>query len=117
MTGPYEPHQGDLIWTHFDPQMGREQAGRRPALVLSHRKFFAATGFAIVCPISGRVRPFPSSVVLPDGLPIEGEILTSHVRSIDALARPIRAVGAAVPADTLAEVRAKLAVLVGVDQE
>lgn len=117
MSAPYEPHQGDLIWTHFDPQVGREQAGRRPALVLSHRKFFAATGFAIVCPISRRVRPFPSSVVLPEGLPIEGEILTSHIRSIDALARPIRPVGAAVPSDTLAAVRAKLAVLVGLDQE
>jgi mRNA interferase MazF len=117
VTGSYEPHEGDLIWTEFDPRTGREQAGRRPALVLSHRKFFAATGFAIVCPITRRVRPFPSSVILPGGLPIEGEILTSHVRSVDALARPIRAVGAAVPPGILVEVRAKLAVLVGMDQE
>ena len=117
MTAPYEPHQGDLIWTDFDPRTGREQAGRRPALVLSHRRFFAATGFAIICPITRRVRPFPSSVVLPDGLPIEGEILTSHIRSIDALARPIRPIGAAVPPETMAEVRTKLAVLVGMDQE
>ena len=117
MTRAYDPHEGDLIWTDFDPRTGREQAGRRPALVLSHRKFFSATGFVIVCPVTRRVRPFPSSVVLPDGLPIEGEILTSHVRSIDALARPIRAIGAAIPPDILAEVRAKLAVLIGVNQD
>jgi mRNA interferase MazF len=112
-----ESHAGDLVWTDFDPRTGREQAGRRPALVLSDRRFFVATGFLIVCPISKRVRPFPSSVVLPRGLPVEGEILTSHIRSIDALARPIRAVGIAVPPATLAEVRAKLAVLVGVGME
>lgn len=114
MTESYRPHEGDLVWTDFDPQTGREQAGGRPALVLSHRKFFAASGFAIVCSITKRVRPFPFSVVLPPTLPIEGEILTSHVRSIDAVTRPVRPVGAAVPADVLDEVRAKLAVLVGI---
>jgi mRNA interferase MazF len=116
MIASYEPHQGDLIWTVLDPLLDLEQAGRRPALVLSHRKFFAATGFAIVCPITKRARPFPSSVILPDDLPIAGEILTSHVRSIDALARPIRHIGAAVPSPILAEVRAKLSILVGMDE-
>jgi mRNA interferase MazF len=116
MTEIYEPHQGDLIWTVFDPRVGREQAGRRPALVLSHRKFFAATRFAIVCPITKRVRPFPSSVVLPGALPIEGEILTSPIRSIDTLARPVQPVGTAVPARILAEVHAKLAVLIGIGE-
>jgi mRNA interferase MazF len=108
------PHEGDLIWTDFDPHRGREQAGRRPALVLSHRDFFAASGFVIVCPITARVRPFASSVVLPEGLPIAGEILTSHVRSIDALTRPVRPIGVTVTAALLADVRAKLAVLVGI---
>ena len=84
--------------------------------MLSDQAFFVATGFAIVCLITRRVRPFASSVVLPEGLPIAGEILTSHVRSIDALTRPVRPVGATVPGETLADVRAKLAVLVGIDQ-
>ena len=116
MTDAYRPHEGDLIWTDFDPRTGREQGGRRPALVLSEREFFVATGFAIVCPITRRVRLFASSVVLPEGLPLEGEILTSHVRSIDALTRPVHPVGATVPAGTLADVRAKLAVLTGIDK-
>ena len=73
------------------------------------------TGVAIVCPITRRVRPFASSVVVPEGLPIQGEILTSHVRNIDALTCPVRPIGATVPAETLADVRAKLAVLVGID--
>jgi mRNA interferase MazF len=116
VTERYEPHEGDLIWTDFDPRTGREQAGRRPALVLSHRKFFVASGFVIVCPITTRVRPFPFSVLLPAESQIEGEILTSHIRSIDALTRPVRPVGAKVPAATLDEVRAKLAVLVGIEK-
>jgi mRNA interferase MazF len=109
----YEPAEGDLIWTDFDPRVGREQSGRRPALVLSPVAFYRASRFVIVCPITSRVRPFASSVVLPDDLPVRGEILASHVRSIDTLARPIAFADAAVPAGTLAETRAKLAALVG----
>jgi len=109
----YAPEAGDLIWTDFDPRTGREQSGRRPALVISPRPFYAASGFAIVCPITGTIRRFGSSVILPPGLPIAGEILTSHVRSIDVLARPIRHAGAVAEA-TLAEVRAKLAALCGI---
>jgi len=76
-------------------------------------EFWEATRFAIVCPITSKVRPFPSSVVLPDGLPISGEILTSQVRSIDTLARPILPAGASVPPHVLDEVRGKLAALIG----
>jgi mRNA interferase MazF len=109
----YAPEAGDIIWTDFDPRTGREQGGRRPALVLSPRAFSEASGLAIVCPITSRVRPFGSSVVLPDDSPIAGEILTSHVRSIDVEARPVTFAGATAPAHVLAETRAKLAVLVG----
>jgi mRNA interferase MazF len=104
----YIPGAGDLIWTDFDPTRGREQAGRRPALVISSATFAENTGLAIVCHITSRVRPFPTSVVLPPGLPIAGEILTSHIRSIDITARPIRYVGASVPSAIAQLVRAKL---------
>jgi mRNA interferase MazF len=110
---PYLPEAGDLIWTDFDPRVGREQSGRRPALVVSPAEFYRATEFAVVCPITSRVRPFGTSVILPPGLPVSGEILTSHVRSIDTLARPISYAGGAVPATTLDEVRNKLAALIG----
>jgi mRNA interferase MazF len=109
----YEPMAGDLVWIDLDPRVGREQSGRRPALVVSPIAFWQATRFAIVCPITSRVRPFPTSAVLPDGLSISGEILTSHVRSIDTLARPLAFVGAAVSPSLLAEVRGKLAALIG----
>jgi mRNA interferase MazF len=110
----YVPDAGDLIWTDFDPRTGREQSGRRPALVLSSAGFFRASAFAIVCPITSRVRGFGSSVLLPPELPITGEVLTSHVRSIDTVARRIIHAGAAVAPATLAEVRGKLATLCGI---
>jgi mRNA interferase MazF len=109
----YEPAAGDLVWIDLDPRVGREQSGRLPALVVSPLAFWQATRFAIVCPITTRIRPFPTSAVLPDGLPIGGEILTSHVCSIDTLARPISFAGAVVPSPLLAEVRGKLAALIG----
>jgi mRNA interferase MazF len=104
----YVPDAGDLIWTDFAPTVGREQSGRRPALVISARLFNANTGLAFVCPITSRVRPFPTSVVLPDGLPIAGEILISHARSIDIVARPIRSADAAIPPALAEQVRARL---------
>ena len=113
MTTDSEPEAGDLIWTDFDLRVGREQGGRRPALVLSPAAFWRSSRFVIVCPITSRIRPFGTSVVLPSGLPIAGEILTSHVRGIDTLARPITLIGARVAAATLADVRGKLAALVG----
>jgi mRNA interferase MazF len=108
------PEAGDLIWTDFDSPPGREQAGRRPALAVSPRAFVLNTGFVLVCPIASRVRPFPTSVILPEGLPIAGEILLSNLRSIDIHAYPIRPVGAAVPAETARHVRAKLAALIAI---
>jgi mRNA interferase MazF len=109
----YAPKAGDVVWTDFDPTLGREQGGRRPALVLSPVAFFRASRFAIVCPISSRIRPFSTSVVLPDGMPIRGEVLTSHMRSIDTQSRPIAYAGTKVPPAILAEARAKVAALIG----
>ena len=76
--------------------------------------FATNTGLAVVCPITSRVRPFPSSVVLPPGLPTGGEILISHVRSIDTLARPVRYAGAAIPPGTADLVRLRLGEVIGV---
>jgi mRNA interferase MazF len=113
----YEPSAGDLIWTDFDPRTGREQSGRRPALVVSPTAFWRAFRFAVVCPITSRIRPFPTSVLLPPGGTVTGEILTHHVRSIDTQARPIIFVKQTVTPDILTEVRLKLATLIGLGDE
>lgn len=105
----WSPDAGDLIWTDFNTTNGREQAGRRPVLVASSKVFAASTGLSVVYPITSRMRPFPASVVLPAGLPVESEILTSHIRSIDTQARPILYAGATVPDSVAEEVRARLA--------
>jgi mRNA interferase MazF len=104
----YVPDVGDLIWTDFDPTLGREQSGRRPALVVSPAAFTESTGLAVVCPITSKVRPLPTSVVLPAGLPVGGEILISHFRSIDTQARPVRYAGVNVGLVVAMLVRAKL---------
>lgn len=114
MGEDYIPAAGDLVWTDFDPTQGREQAERRPALIVSSAAFTENTGLAIVCPITSRVRPLPTSVLLPDGLPISGEILLSHIRSIDTETRPVRFAGAAIPSDTAGLVRAKLDALIAI---
>lgn len=115
MTVPgYVPDTGDLIWTDSDPMLSREEAGRRPALVVSPAVFTENTGFAIVSPITSRVRPFPTSVVLPAGPPVAGEILTGRIRSVDTLVWPVHYAGATVSPQTAQLVRARLNVLIAI---
>lgn len=102
------PDAGDLIWTDFAPTLGREQSGRRPALVVSGRLLTDRSGLAIVCPITSRIRNYPTGVVLPPGLVVAGEILLSHIRSIDTVARPVAYAGGKIPLWLADEVRAKL---------
>jgi mRNA interferase MazF len=77
------PSRGDLLWLDFDPQAGREQAGRRPALVLSPLAFNRLTGLALVCPITRTSRGFRFEVSLPAGGPVEGIVLSDHARTLD----------------------------------
>lgn len=110
----YAPDAGDVVWTDFSPRTGREQAGRRPALVVSPHEFYDGTRFIVVCPITSRIRPFGSSVVLPAGSSIEGEILVAQMRTLDTLARPFRFSGMKIEASLLSAVRRKIAFLCGV---
>ena len=112
MRAAWQPSAGDLIWTKVDPVRAGEPCGRDPALVVSAKAFTANTGLAIVCPITARPRSLPTSVVLPPGLPIAGEILVSHVRCIDMMARPVAFSGVSIDASLADEVRAKLAGLI-----
>ncbi|MBC7637829.1 MAG: type II toxin-antitoxin system PemK/MazF family toxin [Acetobacteraceae bacterium] len=108
MLSPWYPDAGELVWTDFTPTLGREQSGRRPALVVSGRLLTERSGLAIVCPITSRVRNYPTGVLLPPGLAVAGEILLSHIRSIDIFARPVAYAGGTIPRWLAAEVRAKL---------
>ncbi len=79
----YVPDAGDLVWLTFDPQAGREQAGRRPALILSPASYNQRSGLAIVCPVTNRVKGYPFEVPLPPGSPVSGVILADHLKSLD----------------------------------
>ncbi|MEW6282963.1 MAG: type II toxin-antitoxin system PemK/MazF family toxin [Candidatus Eremiobacterota bacterium] len=83
MSPHYIPERGDLCWLDFDPQIGREQAGRRPALVLSRGIYNERSALAWVCPITSRRKGYPFELVLPEGLPVEGVVLVDQVRSLD----------------------------------
>lgn len=84
---PYCPDSHDIVWLDFDPQAGREQAGRRPAYVLSPRKYNQLSGLMLVCPITNQIKGYPFEVVLPNGLAAQGAILADHVKSLAWLPR------------------------------
>lgn len=112
MTPSQTPRRGDLVWLDFTPQAGHEQAGRRPALILSPESYNRKTGLALACPITTQAKGYPFEVPLPAGLAIAGVVLSDHVRSIDWRARRAERAGPAGD-DTLAEVAGKLTALIG----
>ena len=79
----YVPERGDVVWIYLDPQVGHEQAGHRPALILSPQSFNKKLNVAFCCPISSRARRFEFDVPLPEGLNVKGVILTHHLKSLD----------------------------------
>jgi len=84
---PYVPDRGDIVWLRFDPEAGREHAGRRPAVVLSPRAYNQRVGLALFCPITTRVKGYPFEVPLPARTKLEGVILSDQVKSLDWKAR------------------------------
>ena len=112
MRVAFVPETGDFVWLTFDPQAGREQAGRRPALVLSPRKYNAKSGMALACPITNRSKGYPFEVAVPAGQAVTGVILADHVKSVDWRARRAEKLGHCTN-EVIDEVRAKLAPLLG----
>lgn len=104
----YVPDVGDIVWLHFDPQAGHEQAGRRPALVLTPARYNYARGMAICCPMTTKIRGYVFEVVVSQRPP--SAVLADQVRSFDWRARRVRRKGVA-EARVLAEVRAKIKAL------
>ncbi|MCQ4087919.1 type II toxin-antitoxin system PemK/MazF family toxin [Saccharibacillus sp. JS10] len=92
MTPSLIPSRGDLIWLNFDPQAGREQAGTRPAIVISEYDFNHVTGFAVVCPITNQSKGYAFEVALPSDSAFTGVILTDQFKSLDVRKRKIKIV-------------------------
>ena len=107
----YIPDSGDIVWITFNPQAGHEQAGRRPALVLSPAAYNGKVGLAILCPITSQIKGYPFEVVIPDGLDITGAILSDQVKSLDWRARKAE-FGGKLPAASYNEVVQKLNALI-----
>jgi mRNA interferase MazF len=107
MVEGYIPERGDAIWLVFDPQAGHEQAGRRPAVVLSPKAYNAKSSLCLVCPITSKVKGYPFEVAIPSNLPIQGVILSDQIISLDWKARKAEFL-CALPASTIDDVIAKL---------
>lgn len=107
----YVPESGDIIWITFNPQAGPEQAGRRPALVLSPAAYNGKVGLAILCLITSQVKGYPFEVLIPEGLEISGAILSDQVKSLDWKARKAE-FGCQLPPAVFNEVVQKLGTLI-----
>lgn len=110
MPRRYVPRRGDLVWLSFTPQAGPEQAGRRPALVLSPAAYNGKVGLVLVCPITSQIKGYPFEVVIPAGAAISGVVLSDQVKSLDWRARRA-AFAARLPVEAVGEVLEKLGTL------
>ncbi len=86
---PYIPDRGDIVWIDCNPQLGREQGGRRPALVLSPAKYNGRVGLLVCFPITSKVKGYTFEYVLPQDLRVQGAVLTDQIKSYDWFARKV----------------------------
>lgn len=114
MATAYVPERGDIVWIQFDPRAGHEQAGRRPAFVVSPRAYNRKVGLGLFCPITSHVKGYPFEVVLPPGTRTHGAILADQVKSLDWRARKAARQEQA-PEAVVLEVAARILALVDPD--
>lgn len=112
MVAPYVPAAGDIAWLDFDPQAGREQGRRRPALVLTDQAYNRASGLVVVCPLTSKRKPYPFALPIMVEK-VEGAVLVDHLKSVDWQARNATFHSKAAPA-LLNKVRSYVAVLLGI---
>lgn len=110
----YQPDRGDFVWANFTPQAGHEQAGRRPALVLSPRDFNIATGLCVACPITSEGTGSKFEVAVPRGVKLSGVILSHQFRTIDWLARDVQFHGKA-NTDLMCEVLGRIEAILAIE--
>jgi mRNA interferase MazF len=106
----YVPQCGDVVQITLNPQAGHEQAGRRPAVVLSPKNYNGKVGLAILCPITNQIKGYPFEVLIPVGLPVAGAILSDQVKSLDWHARNAELI-CTLPTETTSDVIQKLVTL------
>jgi mRNA interferase MazF len=111
MARAYTPTRGDIVWLHFSPHAGHEQAGHRPAIVISPQEYNDKVGLALFCPITSRTKGYPFEVAIPPGLNCQGVILSDQIKSLDWKARKATLL-AKLPTSFVNEVLAKLRTLV-----
>jgi len=111
MSPSYCPKRGDIVWLSFSPQTGHEQAGCRPALVLSPESYNRKVGLALLCPVTSQLKDYPFEVQIPPGLAVSGAVLSDQVKSLDWKARKA-AFCCQLPEDSVREVLGKLGTLV-----
>jgi mRNA interferase MazF len=109
MVTPYVPEAGDIVMLDFDPQVGREQAKRRPALVLTDQRYNRASGLAVVCPLTSKRKPYPFALPITVD-EVEGAVLVDQLKSLDWLGRSAKFHSRAGPG-LVSKVRQYIAVL------
>lgn len=107
----YIPRRGDIVWLDFNPRTGREQAGHRPAIVISPQKFNSLSSLVFVCPITSKIKGFSFETLLPKEMQTKGVVLIHHLRSVDWKTRGINFIESA-PISVIEEICAKLEPLI-----
>lgn len=110
MPRRYIPEAGDIVWLHFDPQAGHEQAGHRPAMVLSPASYNGKTGLMLCCPMTTQIKGYPFEVLIAGNRP--SAVLSDQIKSLDWVARKASHKGQ-VSAAELAQVQKKASLLIG----
>jgi mRNA interferase MazF len=111
MVKEYIPDRGDIVWIEFNPQTGHEQAGRRPALIISPGLYNGKVGLALMCPVTSKRKGYPFEVELPNDLKVSGVILADQIKSLDWRTRHAEYICKA-PAEVVTDVLEKIKVLI-----
>lgn len=110
MAGRYVPEAGDIVWLYFDPQAGHEQAGHRPAVVVSPASYNGKTGLMLCCPMTTQIKDYPFEVSISGARP--SAVLSDQIKSLDWIARKAKHKGRVSPGE-LAQIRGKASALIG----
>ncbi|MHB1532540.1 endoribonuclease MazF [Acidithiobacillus sp.] len=110
MVSRYAPEAGDIVWLQFDPQAGHEQAGHRPAVVVSPSSYNSKTGLMLCCPMTTQIKGYPFEVLIAGDPP--SAVLSDQIKSLDWVARKASHKGKVTPGE-LARIRGKASALIG----